>query len=293
MHRTRRSRRHSSAGACALSLVLPLVFLAGRADAQANAAARDASVAPASDDPLRTLLARTVMAPGDSQPARHPFLDEISPGDTVIRTTIAPELGAAIEAAVPSWRLRNPGPSSIRLADHALMLPVPGFSIATIDAAVADLDRDGRLEAVLVGYEMAKGRPLADSIFHPTEPAGPDGLAPKVGPGTMFPVVVLGVRTRRGANGAVHYEVTTLARDSAAVYGANELPKETPPILRPLVTNDARGQKPADVLKVRAALRRAHRFVRYQDDECFGDGAQWTVRAGKWLRVPAFCTIDD
>jgi hypothetical protein len=222
---------------------------------------------------------------------RYPYLGWVDVGDTVIRTTLPPDLGAAIEAVVPSWRLRYPGPAAIRNVEGGLQLPTPGFHLATIDATVADLDRDGRLEAVLVGYEMARGRPLADSIYHPTLPAGPNGLAPRVGPGVMLPVVVLGIRTRRAPDGTVGYEVTPLARDSSAVYGAIELPAETPSIVRPFVTRDARGQDPANVLRVRTALHRSYRFVRYRDDECFAAGAQWTIRAGRWVRVPPVCTV--
>jgi len=293
-------------GARALAFVAALCLLAGGASAQsprrtasarrpaAHAPARlDASVAPAHDDPLRLLLTRGVAIAADSQPARYPLLGWVEPGDTVIRTTLPPGLESAIQAAVPSWRLRHPGPAAIRDVEGAMALPTPGFPLATIDAAVADLDRDGRLDAVLVGYEMARARPLADSIHHPTEPAGPDGLAPRVGPGRMLPVVVLGVRTRRGADGTVRWDVTPLLRDSSAVYGAIELPSETPSILRPFVTVDARGQQPANILRVRTALHRAHRFVRYRDDDCFADGGQWTIRAGRWVRVPAVCTYYD
>jgi hypothetical protein len=143
---------------------------------------------------------------------------------------------------------------------------------------VEDLDRDGRLEAVLWGVETGSDRPEPpvmvlgeDARLHPLSTSGPAGTTQKT--------IVLGIRQKKSG-----FEVTVLHSGAETLHSTNDgaLPQSTRYLSVVSVGKPSRHRPGRDQI-----------WIRWQDDYCKEIGYQWTVRQDVWIRATSPCIAGD
>jgi hypothetical protein len=179
-----------------------------------------------------------------------------------------PGLDSAIQRVAPGFRLRT-----MAEFGNSFMYGVMRQTQNHSDAAVAaDLDGDGKLEAVLWG--VLKGR---DSLVANNERNSErwQGLIQKG--------VIVGVR-----QSAAGFLVTKLFEgdDNLSADGAGK-PRTTMLSLRDVLLLPSGKEPPT---KQKAGL--IH-WIRWQDVDCQFSGQQWTVRNKAWIHSVSHCLSDD
>jgi hypothetical protein len=275
----------AAARAAALLLTAPLVASAQpMPSGMTRPASRPAgpATAPAAADPLATVVTSHPLTAAERRlREQHGF--GIAENDSALSVTFPAELKAAVEAVAPSFRVRDgmpvpgvPGTASL------------GFGRSTPGALLADFDRNGRLDLVLVGDLASRERITVD-----TQVVYGQGSVGERGPvkTRRQAVLILGVQSKPTAAGTPPaYDVKVLHRaQEEHALSADGSPAYDVEQLSGLLTSGKR-----ELYQPTAAqLRTGTRIARYQDGDCKGPGVQWTLRAGVWVRAKSPCTYGE
>lgn len=178
---------------------------------------------------------------------------------TTYTLSFAPALDSAIRRVVPNWRPRRPNELMYETSYDA------SKAATTHTAIVADLDHDGRLEAVLMGVIRGDDRVTADA-----------SLPGKVVHQTL---ILLGIREAEQG-----FEVKELLRKNDLLWTGPDY-VDAVPTTQTLLTLDG--------LTLQGKFGGTIPWVRWQDADCKSEGFIWTVRAKAWVRAKSPCSYGD
>lgn len=177
------------------------------------------------------------------------------------QVNIPPQLEKVIRATVPKFRIRR---------ESELQFGADASANKSHVAIATDLDGDGLREAVIWG--------MLEGSESPYEPQGR-----RTADAVVQTTVLLGVRqTPQG------FEVKTLHRAREIL---SPVAESAPPASIQILT-EMRELLPSGKTP-QGRQKGTSRWIRWQEGDCKGEGLQWTVRKGKWVRSNSDCTYGE